>query len=115
MTPQFDAAWRGMAGRAATRARYLGLLRPETDYAVVFRHTLEPKTFGEIVATLGEFEDAAAAARHLSGLARVPRISAIVMFMEDAERDAIRRILDAAKGSPVQEGVLNRVRKTFSV
>ena len=51
----------------------------------MFKHALEPRTFGEIVATLGEFGDAAAAARHLSGLARVPRISAIVMFMEDRE------------------------------
>ena len=99
------------------RAKYLGQLR-ESDYPVVFKHTLEPRTFGEIVETLGGLEDAAEAARHLSGLARVPRISAIVMFMEDGEREAIGRILEAAaaaRSPSVEEIVLRSVRKTFSV
>ena len=100
------------------RAKYLGQLR-ESDYPVVFKHTLEPRTFGQIVETLGGLEDAAEAARHLSGLARVPRISAIVMFMEDGEREAIGRILEAAaaaaRSPSVEEKVLRSVRKTFSV
>ena len=74
-----------------------------------------PKAFGEIVEALGGFEDAAEAARHLSGLARVPRMSAIVMFMEDKEREAIGRILEAVARSSVQEKILHSVRKTFSV
>ena len=38
---QFDAAWRRLGGPAA-RAKYLGLLR-ESDYPVVFKHSLEPR------------------------------------------------------------------------
>ena len=73
------------------------------------------RTFEEIVEALEELEDAGEAARHLSGLARVPRISAIVMFMEEKEREAIGRILEAAQKSSVEEKILRSVRKTFSV
>ena len=73
------------------------------------------RTFEEIVEALGEFEEAGEAARHLSGLARVPRISAIVMFMEEKEKEAIGRILEAAEKSSVEQKILESVRKTFSV
>ena len=76
---------------------------------------LQLRTFEEIVEALGELENAAEAARHLSGLARVPRISAIVMFMEEKEKEAIGRILEAAEKSSVEQKILESVRKTFSV
>jgi tetratricopeptide (TPR) repeat protein len=64
---QFDKTWRRLSRPG--RVRYLRLLA-EADYPVIFKHTLEPKTFDEIVAVLPELgEDDSG--KHLVGLSKV--------------------------------------------
>ena len=109
---QFETTWRRLSD--VEREGYLQLLT-EKDYPVIFKHTLEPTTFEGVVAVLSRM-DSSVAIRHLVGLSRVPRMSALVMFMEDGERAAIKKILESTSATnQIDPRVLRATTKAFQV
>ena len=92
---QFMAVWKYLS--ESERISYLSLLS-EADYPVIFRHSLEPPTFGGILITLQKSDyDPRRILEHLKGLTKVPRISAIIMFMDSNERELARDVLSRCK------------------
>jgi hypothetical protein len=93
---QFLADWKQLKTPAARRG-YLRLLRnPSKDYAVVFKQSMEAAIFTDIVELLesDDFSDNVELSGHLVGLARVPRISALAMFLAADEKTKLRCLVE---------------------
>ncbi len=100
---QFFAAWKKLLQRDK-RARYLDQLGSQ-DYAQVFKHSLEPQVFSEILDSLLVLGDKGTGSvnRHLLGLSRVPRVAALVIFAGQKETAALQKLVataEAEDGAP---------------
>ena len=88
---QFVNAWKSL--NKEFRTEYLSQLSAK-DYPMIFKHSLEPKLFNEIVEVLASAGEDFEIASHLKGLASVPRISAIVMFMNPEELKVLTGVIE---------------------
>ncbi len=110
---QFMRAWKSLD--AKSRALYLQKLSYQ-DYAAVFRHSLEPGAFSEVLEALPEVAKSSNALEHLAGLASVPRIGAIAMLMDAEDEERVKRVMEAARarGQSCDEDRMKVIRKTFT-
>ena len=88
---QFVNAWKSL--NKEFRTEYLSQLSAK-DYPMIFKHSLEPKLFNEIVEVLTSAGENFEIASHMKGLASVPRISAIVMFMNPEELKVLTGVIE---------------------
>ena len=110
---QFMRAWKSLS--AKSRALYLQKLSYQ-DYAAVFKHSLEPGAFSEVLEALPEVAKTSNALEHLAGLASVPRIGAIAMLMDAEDEERVKRVMEAARarGQSCDEDRMKVIRKTFT-
>lgn len=94
---QFTTTWSKLSNQPAKSA-FLCLFTPK-DYPLIFKHSLEPHVFSSIVNTLLAMEKISP---HLLGLSRIPRISAMIMFLDANEQKKISKLV----ATSTQENVL---------
>ena len=86
------------------------------SYSTLFNHSLESEVFDDIVAVLHGNPDAGSSdiCRHLVGLSKVPRISAMVMFMDNRGmlQDLVRSHVD--KNGLLDQSEVQSVKNCFS-
>ena len=86
------------------------------SYSTLFNHSLESEVFEDIVAVLHGRPDAESSdiCRHLVGLSKVPRISAMVMFMDNRGilQDLVRSHIDKNDSFDISE--VQSVKRCFS-
>ena len=66
----------------------------EKDYAKIFKHSMEISVFSSILLVLHKMDQVS---QHLFGISQIPRISAIIMFLEDEEKIIVDSLLKKAK------------------
>jgi hypothetical protein len=76
-------------------------MRPK-DYPIIFKHSLEPKVFEQILQLLSlciqEEDDVEVVGNHLYGLSKVPRVSAMVMFLCPADTASFHKLVNSVLG-----------------
>ena len=77
---------------------YLNIMQPK-DYPVIFKHSLEPSVFEQIMRLLSsvvskDVKNIEEAANHLYGLSKVPRVSAMVMFLNQGDRESLKILIN---------------------
>ena len=95
---QFMSVWSKLSSEE-DRRNFLKLLEP-SDFPKVFKHSMEPSVFSGILQTL---KNASPVSAHALGLSRVPRISAMIMFLSQGETAIVRDLM----GKVQQEGTLS--------
>ncbi len=110
---QFLSTWKTLPDSAA-RLRYLRGLSGR-DYPALFKHSLEPAVFSEILDCLCQMEEDASSEGldHLVGLANVPRISAIAMLMGEKDVGKVRTVLERASSSDSER--VKKIMRVFSL
>ena len=105
---QFLSDWRQLDNIVDGRSKYIRLLsNPDKDYVRIFKHSMEAGIFSEIVDTLTSNEDFVdSLSRHVLGLSRVPRMSTLVMFLND--KSQLEKLVQLAL---LQEGLSSSDRK----
>ncbi len=88
-TVQFTNDWSTLKSDEE-RQGYLGMLESK-DYSLIFKQNMEPTLFTEILATLSKIDSVA---QHLLGLSRVPRISTIVLFLDDRDQKILQNLCE---------------------
>eukprot|EP00088_Acartia_fossae_P002640 TRINITY_DN11095_c0_g1_i12.p1 TRINITY_DN11095_c0_g1~~TRINITY_DN11095_c0_g1_i12.p1 ORF type:complete len:671 (-),score=174.31 TRINITY_DN11095_c0_g1_i12:480-2465(-) len=92
---QFSKDWRNLK-TSETRLQYLSQLGRDS-YPTVFKSQMESKLFSEILTVLSqESTSPQLIADHLMGLSKLPRISALVMFLSPGEQRTMTSLLDRA-------------------
>lgn len=107
---QFYSHWRRHS--LERRSLYLQLLGSK-DYPMIFKQSLEPQVFTEILEALLQVQSGVG--QHLLGLSQVPRISALVMFLSEQEKSFIRQLVEKAKNDAgLSESDLQKITSTFN-
>ncbi len=103
---QFVSEWRQLNNVVEGRSKYIRLLsNPDKDYVRIFKHSMDAGIFTEIIETLAsKFVDNLSS--HVLGLSRVPRMSTLVMFLDDQSQ--LEKLVQFAL---VQEGLGASERK----
>ena len=95
----FYGVWNGLKDASdEDKIDYLNVLQPK-DYPIIFKHSLEPPVFEQILKLLfrlvtNDETKIEVASKHLYGLSKVPRISAMVMFLNQDDNNSLRRMID---------------------
>ncbi|TRY74699.1 hypothetical protein TCAL_06407 [Tigriopus californicus] len=107
---QFYSHWRRHSRER--KSLYLQLLSAK-DYPLIFKQSLEPQVFTEILEALMQVQ--IGVGNHLLGLSQVPRITALVMFLSEQEKSNITQLVEKAKNdSGLSENDLQKITSTFS-
>merc|ERR1711915_569915 len=98
------------------RAKYLQQFK-STDYGKVFKSSMDGILFSEIVQVLNHMVQRGVMpeiiVHQLNGLSRLPRISAISMFMSKHDLDKLKYVIDELEMVHPQD--INQWKKTFAV
>jgi len=112
----FYAAWKSLSSEADKFTFLNSQMTTSNSYSTLFNHSLESEVFEDIVAVLHGSPDAESSdiCRHLVGLSKVPRISAIVMFMDNRGilQDLVRSHID--KNESLDKSEVQSVKNCFS-
>lgn len=92
---QFTNVWHQLK-EMEDQITYLSLLGA-ADYPRIFKHSMEPSVFSSIIGAMIHFPKIT---RPLLGLSRIPRISALIMFLEDKERKILDALLERLPTEP---------------
>lgn len=104
---QFLSEWRQLNNVVEGRSKYIRLLsNPDKDYVRIFKHSMEAGIFTEIIETLASKEFVDNLSSHVLGLSRVPRMSTLVMFLDDQSQ--LEKLVQLAL---LQEGLSASERK----
>merc|ERR1712038_1989569 len=99
----FYSSWNSLVDSSdIEKLTYLNTMRPK-DYPIVFKHSLEPKVFEQILHLLSRLmhdteNNIESIANHLYGLSKVPRVSAMVMFLCPADNVSFRKLVGIVLG-----------------
>ena len=105
---QFHSIWSSLLS-LEQKSEFLKRRIRSNDYQALFKHSLEPEIFEDMIEVIAAMEDADEAVEHLFGLSKVPRISALIMFMsEDKRKLAVNKVKNSGKREKVE-----KVNKTF--
>ncbi len=99
---QFGKTWAQIKSSPEAGLDFLCLLNP-SDYPKLFKHSMEPAIFAEILATLSSAQGEKKVSRHVLGLSRVPRVTALVMFLDAKQQNQLSQLLQTVHS----EGVLS--------
>jgi len=112
----FYAAWKSLSSKADKFTFLNSQMTTSKSYSTLFNHSLESEVFEDIVAVLHGNPDAESSdiCRHLVGLSKVPRISAMVMFMDNRGmlQDLVRSHVD--KNGSLDQSEVQSVKNCFS-
>ena len=86
---QFSKTWKCVKDKAT----YLKKFRTQ-DYPSIFKHSMDPNIFSEILHVLDDIEPVSP---HLLGISRIPRISALIMFLEKNDSQLLHTQITKAK------------------
>lgn len=89
---QFTSIWSKLTTNE-DKAAFLGILET-SDYPRVFKHSMEPAIFSAILSTLPDLPNISA---HVLGISRVPRVSALIMFLSSNEQSQLQAVLEKVK------------------
>jgi hypothetical protein len=111
---QFMSEWRQLKTPEA-RSKYIRLIsNPTKDYVRIFKHSMEPDIFTDIVniLTSTDFGDLLT---HVLGMSRVPRMSALVMFLRSEEKIRLQKLVDSVcQSSSLSQLEKKEIEKAFS-
>ncbi|XP_013882450.1 RNA polymerase II-associated protein 3 [Austrofundulus limnaeus] len=98
--------------------RYLRQIKPEA-YSNIFKNSLEPDLFNQILKTLRDFfmqsEAPAAILDTLSSLASVRRFDMTVMFMSSQEKEVLKELFDFLLRSELDRPAVMALQKKYGV
>ena len=107
---QFSTTWSTLTSQQE-KETYLRLLNVG-DYPKVFKHSMEPAIFSGILEVLRNLKEGLAC--HLLGISRVPRVSAMVLFLEEKEISLIHGLVERVAGeSSLSTSELKEIKKCF--
>ena len=86
---QFSKTWKCVQDKVT----YLKKFRTQ-DYPSIFKHSMEPNIFSDILQVLVDIEPVSP---HLLGLSRIPRMSALIMFLEKNDSQLLHTLIIKAK------------------
>ena len=86
---QFSKTWKCVKDKAT----YLKKFRTQ-DYPSIFKHSMDPNIFSEILHVIDDIEPVSP---HLLGISRIPRISALIMFLEKNDSQLLHTQITKAK------------------
>ena len=95
----FYSTWNNLRNASdEEKIDYLNVMLPK-DYPVIFKHSLEPSVFEQILRLLARLttkdaKNIVAASSHLYGLSKVPRVSAMVMFLSQDDKKNLKVLVD---------------------
>ena len=111
---QFLSEWRQLK-TCDGRSNYLKLIsNPAKDYIRIFKHSMEADIFTDIVdiLTSTDFGDVSS---HVLGMSRVPRMSALVMFLKSEEKIRLKKLFESARqSSSLSQSEKKEIEKAFS-
>ena len=106
---QFNTAWTKLT-KIDEKVAYLELFTKK-DYAKIFKHSMEPILFSDI---LGVLKNMNKISYHLQGISQIPRISALIMFLEEQENAILCNLLQKAKSENLlSSNDLEKIEKVF--
>ena len=96
----FYTTWNNLAHAPDTeKIKFLNTMKSK-DYPNIFKHSLEPSVFEQILHLLRRVKesghDSNDIGKHLYGLSRVPRVSALVMFLSSADKSSLQDLVNFA-------------------
>ena len=107
---QFATSWSKLTNQQEKES-YLCLLN-SSDYLKVFKHSMEPSIFSGILEVLTNMDKGVSP--HLLGISRVPRVSALILFLEEKELCTIRNLVGKVeKESMLSSSELKEIKKCF--
>ena len=113
---QFVSVWSRMNSKA--RAEYLRRLDAD-DYADLFKLSLESDTLSEMLSVIaGSGWEGGDKVRHLAGMAKVPRMSSLAMFMSEEDIAAVEKVLGEVRDCGNDARIMrdtNIVERVFSL
>ena len=89
---QFTNVWTKLS-KVEEKICYLELFS-EKDYAKIFKHSFSQDIFSSILLVLQKMDKVS---QHMFGISQIPRISAIIMFLEDEEKIIVDSLLTKVK------------------
>ena len=111
----FYGVWKSMSSAEEKFSFLDGQMNTPKSYRTLFSHSLEPEVFEDIVEVLHDRRnDGADICRHLLGLSQVPRVSALVMFMDN--KGKLQELVDkhVIPSSTLEESQIQSIRECFS-
>ncbi|XP_038211213.1 RNA polymerase II-associated protein 3-like isoform X2 [Zerene cesonia] len=113
---QFMNEWKYLKNSPEARSHYLSIIDPSAIPSI-FANALESDVLSQVLHTLHEHrEQLARAARYLHALTRVKRFSALAMFLSDADKEVVNKLLVHCKtkeGLPDDE--IDELKKKFEL
>ena len=94
---QFSKTWTSVQDKVS----FLNKFRTQ-DYPSVFKQSMEPNMFSEILQVLVDVQPVSP---HLLGLSRIPRISALIMFLEKSDSELLKKLITKGKAENVMSAV----------
>ena len=105
---QFSKTWTSVQDKVS----FLNKFRTQ-DYPSVFKQSMEPNMFSEILQVLVDVQPVSP---HLLGLSRIPRISALIMFLEKSDSELLKKLIAKGKAENVMSAVeLKHLENIFGV
>lgn len=89
---QFYKTW-AQLNNQNDKLTYLNLLN-SADFPKLFKHSMEPSVFSSILETLPSSPKLSS---HLLGLCRVPRLSALIMFLSSNEQNQLKQMVESVQ------------------
>ena len=106
---QFSNSWTKLSG-TDDKIAFLELLTTK-DYAKIFKHSMEPEIFSNILKILPQMSKVS---NHVLGIANIPRVSAMIMFLEHNEKAIINDILQKVKSEAIlSQKDMEKVQNVF--
>ena len=106
---QFSIGWTKLS-QTDDKIAFLELLTTK-DYAKIFKHSMEPVIFSSILKVLLQMSKVS---NHVLGIANIPRVSAMIMFLEDDEKAIINDILQKVKSEAIlSQKDMEKVQNVF--
>ena len=94
---QFSKTWTSVQDKVS----FLNKFRTQ-DYPRVFKQSMEPNMFSDILQVLVDVQPVSP---HLLGLSRIPRISALIMFLEKSDSELLKKLIAKGKAENVMSAV----------
>ena len=107
---QFMTSWSKL-GSDEEKKSYLSLLQSQ-DYPKIFKHSMEPTVLPDILSILNQM---APVSPHVLGLSRIPRISAMIMFLNEKDGAFVRNLTERIQTeSTLSASELKQIKSCFS-
>ena len=108
---QFANTWARLTS-LEEKEEYIGLLSP-VDYPKVFKHSMEPSVFSGILEVLSQMR-LGDPSTHLLGISRVPRVSAMILFLDEKEQSLVQLLVNKViQKSLLSPSELKEIKKCF--